>query len=351
MKQLPWDNNPEIILTIFLHIVAHYWKAESNQDYYQANSFPRHVSDVVLTIDHSLYQKPRLHLHEIKEKEYIGVWDESIYHVGFADGGRTCLNASDYRHDFQLFLRSFLTHIQPFTQYYPLLRDLFAIVSHFPLLTWKCLVCQQWSTISGSGYGDDNGIVRCLLSHRNKKTTNTDTPKGQAPTFVVFLEKILGRFLPELKKILEQTSADPIVIVEKLIDIVEKYTATYSIDQAEEFETQCAKDMKNYLYHEFKFLQTKKISIHHFPRDMIMARDIFSILTDLWTDQRSPQCSPGMLFLLCMVHFRDAVLEKDLSNMQAQVIISDVVRRPMTAHEQMELAHYHPLLRHGIFVE
>ena len=348
MKQLPWDNNPEIILTIFLHIVAHYWKAENNPEYYRSNSFPRHVSDVVLTTDHTLYRKPRLHLYEIKKKEYVGVWDESIYHIGFASVGKTCLDSGDYRHDFQLFLKSFLTHIAPFTHYYPLLKDLFEIVSHFPLLSWKCLVCQNWIKTCSSS--EDNALVRCLLSYKNKKT-NTDTPKEQAPSFVLLLQKILARLLPELKKILEQTSADPILIIEKLIDIVEKYTSTYSIDQADEFETQCARDMKNYLYQEFKFLQTKKISIHHFPRDMIMTRDIFSILADIWSDPISSQSSPGIMMLLCTMHFRDRVLENDLTNLQPHVLITDVVRRPMTEQEKIELSNYHPLLRHAIFVE
>lgn len=349
MKQLPWDNNPEIIATIFLHIVAHYWKAEKNSDYYRTNFFPRHVSDVILTSDHSLHNKPRLYLYEIKEKEHVGIWDESIYHVNFAKQTKTCWNYDNGQHDFQLFLRSFLASIQPFTPYYPILKDLFTIVSHFPLLGWKCAVCRNWSKTFS--YQGNEMIVRCLLTFRNKKTTQTISQE-QLPHFVQIMEKLLARFLSEFKKICEQTSADPIVIMENLIEIVEKYTEQYSIDQMDEFDNLCAKDMKNYLYREFKFFQTKNIHMDHLVRDMILSRDIFSMLTTQWAEHPSSLSSAGILMMLCLSHFRDAVLDEEFLNTEPHVVIvSQSIRRPMTEQEKMDLVHYHPLLRHALFVE
>lgn len=349
MKQLPWDNNPEIIVTIFLHIVAHYWKAENNSDYYQTNSFPRHVSDVVLTSDHSLHHKPRFYLYEIKEKEHVGIWDESIYHVSFAKQAKTCWNSQDGRHDFQLFLQSFLVSIQPFTPYYPILKDLFDIVSHFPLLAWKCAVCKNWSKTFS--YQGNERMVSSLLTFRNKKSTQ-HLSNEQFPRFAQLLEKLLTRFLSEFKKIYEQTSADPIVIMENLVDIVENYTQRYSIDQMDEFDNHCAKDMKNYLYHEFKFFQTKSIHMDHLVRDMILTRDIFSILTTQWSEPLSSLSSAGILMMLCLSHFRDAVLDEEFSDMRPYVVVvSESIRRRMTEQEKLDLVHYHPLLRHTLFVE
>lgn len=142
---IKWDSiimvpDPDTVLTIFLHIIVHFWRAENDTDYYKTYSFPQNIEDVFLRVDHQMYKKTRYHLYEV-DNEYIGIWDETPFHVDLRSNNRKSnvfsLDHNDHRHDLQLFLRSFLKYIKD----YPSLEHLYKLLSNFPLLQWKCNVC------------------------------------------------------------------------------------------------------------------------------------------------------------------------------------------------------------------
>lgn len=353
--------DPETTLTLFLHVVAHYWRAEKSEQYYQTHVFPQDVGDVLLWVDHPLYKKIRYHLYEVGEGDMVGVWDETSYHLDFRREGVGFLDHGDYRHSFQLFLRSFLKTIRKFGKYYPSLDRLCEVLTHFPLLQWKCPVCRLYNDWSRKWMGafllDKNISVApssllCLLTYRNKQVS--PAPQDHARSLEGLLGSALDRFFFHFEKIQEQTCADPISILQELIVVLEKYTSVYTVDQVHEFEQQCARDMRHCLYDRFKFLRTKDIPIHHFPRDMMIIRDVFSMILGIWSASSPPlpDGSPGVLLLLHGMLFQDRALDRDRS--AALVVFhpfgdTPPTTRPMTPQEALTLAEHHPLLRPSVF--
>lgn len=374
---IKWSNiihipDPETTLTIFLHLIVHYWRAESNKEYYKTNFFPQDVESVLLRVDHQMYQKIRYHLYEVNKEDYIGVWDQTPYHLDFRqihdrNHDTIFLDHGDYRHDFQLFLRSFLKEIKKYVKYYPSLDRLYKILSHFPLMQWKCPVCRlynDWSREFIETFLLEKNVsiapssLLYLLTCSNRKIHEPmpEELKGQYTSLNELLESALGRFFVHFEKVYEQTSVEPVVILDQLIIILEKYASVYTIDQIHEFEHQCARDMKNHLYDQFKFLRTKNIQIHHFPRDMMIIRDIFAMMVGIWTasSPSEPDSSPGVLMLLYNMLFQDKALGQDLSNAQPLVVFHSLenalpITRHMTPKEISVFTDYHPLLRQTIF--
>lgn len=355
--------DPETTITLFLHVVAHYWRAEKNGQYYQTHVFPQDVGEVLLRVDHPLYKKIRYHLYEVGGKDMVGVWDETLYHLDFRmdTGGAGFLDHGDYRHSFQLFLRSFLKTIRTLGKYYPSLDRLCKVLSHFPLLQWKCPVCRLYNDWSRKWMGafllEKNVSVApssllCLLTYRNKRVH--PAPQDHAHSLEGLLGSALDRFFLHFEKIQEQTCTDPISILQELIVVLEKYTSVYTVDQIHEYEQLCARDMKQCLYNQFKFLRTKDIPIHHFPRDMVIIRDVFSMILGLWSASSPPHLdgSPGVLLLLHGMLFPDMALHRDrLADMVVFHPLEDTpsITRPMTPQEAHVLSEYHPLLRPSVF--
>lgn len=357
--------DPETTRTIFFHVVVHFWRAENDPHYFQSHFFPQDVSQVLLRIDHRLYKSGRYHVYEIGKEDWVGVWDETPYHVEFQPGiSSLYLDHGDYRHDFQLFLRSFLKHIKEHVRYYPLLESVYKMVEASPLVPWKCSVCRSyndWSSKVVHMLMLDNTPVApssllYLLTHQNKKMgiSLPDAFVSQFSSLSELLMVALRRFFHCFEKICEQTSAtDPIVILNYLIMILEKYVSVYTIDQIHEFEQNCARDMKTCLYKEFKFLQTRNIAIHSFPRDMMIIRDIFPMLVSVWSMSAEPLegSSPGMLLLFYHMLLKDPVMnDLDKTHVVRHALdVSMPITRPMTREEKSVFPEYHPLLRHTIF--
>lgn len=371
---IPWSHiikipNPETTLTIFLHILVHYWRAENDVEYYKTHFFPHNVESVRLQIDHHMYQKSRYHLYEVNQHDYIGIWDETPFHLNFdlltKNTESVYLDHRDYRHDFQLFLRSFLKEIKKLTKYYASLDRMYKIVSHFSVLDWKCSVCRlynDWSRDFIETFLLDKNVTIApstllyLLTFSNKRLGVDHELKDQYSSFNELLHSALDRFFFHFEKIYEQTSIEPIAILEPLITILEKYTSVYTIDQIHEFEHQCARDMKNYLYENLKFLRTKNIHIHHFPRDMMIIRDIFAMIVGIWSTGSSsvPEGSPGILLLLYNMLFPDKALQCNLDVVQPLVVLHSLENGPpmtrhMTPKEIQVFTDYHPLLRQTLF--
>lgn len=367
---ITWDEliripDPDAILTILLHVVAHFWRAEGDKDYYQSHLFPQDVSNVVLRIDHQMYKKPRYHLYEVGGGDNVGIWDDTPYHVEFREKEQKSfhLNHGELRHDFQLFLRSFLKHVKNHSKYYPSLDRMIKIIENFRLLQWKCSICQcynEWSRDVIKTILKDNvpiapaSLLFLLTFKNNNNKQNMMDHQSQALDDLLMVA--LRRFFMNFEKIQEQTSADPLVILENFILILEKYLSIYTIDQIHEFEQECARDIKTYLYREFKYIKTRLIEIHYLPRDMMIIRDLFPMLISRWTslsDAPSHDMSPGFLMLFYNMLFEDKVIHhKKMDNVMIVYHPLDgslSIVRPMTFSEQKEIADYHPLLRPFLF--
>jgi len=363
--------DPETTLTIFLHIIVHFWRAENNQEYYNSHFFPQNVEDVYLRIDHQMHKKSRYHLYEVNNNDFIGVWDDTPYHIDLRktpdQNELFYLDHNDYRHDFQLFLRSFLKNIKNYTKYYPSLDRLHKILAHSPLLQWKCPVCRlynEWSREFIETFLLEKNVsiapssLLYLLTYKNKKI-GEPIPNELTNQFVSLNELLISalrRFFINFEKIYEQTSVEPLVILDQLITILEKYVSAYTIDQIHEFEHQCAREMKNYMYEKFKFLRTKEIQINHFPRDMMIIRDIFAMIMGIWatSSHHTPDASPGIIMLLYNMLFQDRALSKNLNTLNPLVVFHSIntnvpMIRHMTPKEINVFTDYHPLLRQNIF--
>lgn len=343
---------PDVIIPVFLQIVVAFWRKE--------NVLPRDVNDVMLKMDHSLYNTCRFHLHEMNQDNYIGVWDETPFHVSFHTSKPLGLDHGDYRHDFQLFLRSFLRETENYDNYYQQVSILRKIVSNFPVLQWKCEVCHAYNKWASGLIQKSSGhasiipsLLMCLLVFDNKRC-HTEQVWG-ANQLNPMLQSVIVRFFLNFNQICEQTNTDAQSILEPLIVILEKYASVYTIDQIHEFEHECARDMKTFLYTEFKYLKTKSIEIHSFPRDMMMARDLFPMLVACWKKQENSTFSPGILMLLCDVLLEDRFLHKT-DNHHVLIVkhkSHDEIQtlRIMTREEEIILKEHHPLLRPSVITE
>ena len=365
--------SPETILVVLWQIIIYFWKAELDPEFYRNNSFPHNVSDILLHIDHSMYQKIRYHVYTLNNQETTGVWDVSPYWVDFTtiqSNKSKYLDHGDYRHPFQLFLRSFLRSIRKYTKFHPSLERVSNIISKLPLLHWKCPVCKkydEWShnfietALLESGVSISSSTFLYLISYKNNKIYEKDEERvetQQCKELIDILHRALLRFFNEFQKIYEQTSTDPTLILKNLIEILEEYTDIYTIDQIHEFEQSCSKKMKSYLYNEFKFMKTKTIGINNFPRDMIVIRDIFPMIIRDWcveTDS-SATSSPCVLMLCSYILFKDPALESKLTTSEPLVVFQpfstteNKTIRHMTPSEIDNLVDYHPLIRSNFFV-
>lgn len=347
--------DPHTIITLFSQILVHFWRAEEMK-----YVCPQHVSQVRLQVDHLLYQKKRYHLYEIHSHDFIGLWDETPYHIEFRYESTTW-NHDDYRHCFQLFLISFLEQIQHYRKYYPELDRFYNVLVSFPILDWKCNVCRcykEWSqnmieTFLTKEIVLDQPFLLFLLTHKNQKIGEDVSENLPITPLKRVLEDRLFHFIKEFQKIATQTTTDHHLILDPLLSILEKYTSTHTTDQIEEFENVCAKDMKTHLYQHFKFLQTKDIRVSQFPRQLMMIRDLFAIMVTSWATSDSSSSSPGILFLLFHVLLEDRVLKQQFTEMPFIVFhrLDNVVPmiRHMTPTELTSLRDHHPLLRQTIF--
>lgn len=369
MVKLPF---PEWILTILWQVVIHFWKADADRSFYIKNNMPTGMPDVQLEVDHGMRETPRFHIHHLNDHDTAGLWDDTPFWVGFAqETPTTFLEHGDYRHPFQLFLKSFLKNTRRYVKHYPSMELAHKIIMKMPVLTWKCRVCQkydQWSHqfIENELLEHDTSIsastLLFLLTHQNKKLKTIDGSAvhpslvNQLDDLCQMLTMALHRFFLEFEKIYEQTSLDPTIIIRNLLGVLAKYP--HPIEQIHDFEQACAKDMKSYLYRQFKFLRTNSISIAHFPRDMLIARDLFCTIVGIWSrkqNQEHVSSSPGVLMLMSYMFFQDKALGMDLSKTQPLLVIhpKDDAKHPivrtMTPPESDVMQEYHPILRPALF--
>jgi hypothetical protein len=144
---------PETILSIFWQVIVFFWKAERKPSFYHKHTFPHSVQEIPLKIDHRFHGKARYHLFPMTSEDATGIWDESCFWIDF-ENIQNCnlspdfMEHGDYRHAFQLFLKSFLKTIKKYIKYHPALFRLHNVLLRMSIMKWKCPICRkynQWS--------------------------------------------------------------------------------------------------------------------------------------------------------------------------------------------------------------
>lgn len=363
--------SPDSVLAIFWQLMIYFWKAELDDDFYRARAFPISVEEVRLRIDHRFYQRARYHVLEIREGEAAGVWDTTPFSVDFGSFSHAhFLEHGDYRHAYQLFLRSFLKILRRQALYHPSLLLMKRILMQLPILKWKCPVCKKYNQWSRSfietqllehNLSIAPSTLSYLLTYRNEglRSGEETVDPDQLDEFLPILTETLRRFFTDFEKIYEQTSMDPVHILKNLIDILGKHAQPFAMmEEIEKYETACSKEMKSYLFYQFKFLKTRSLKISHFPRTMMILREVFTSIMNIWrqtvrdeiTTNRS---SPGTVILLGYLLFRDPVLDTSHDTPILVVYPTSIDRpviRAMVPPEIEQLRDYHPVLRPYLFL-
>lgn len=379
MEEILWKDAikipfPEWIMSVFWQVMTYFWTAEMDPSFYRLHSMPRSVGDVRLRVDNEMCDKIRYHLLPIPGDEVSGVLDESPFWIDYPytsslDHPVQFLEHGDFRHSYQMFLQSFLRSIRSSYTHHHILRLIHKMISKNVILSWRCGVCKKYKKWS-IGYIEEeflnHGVsispttLLFLLSHGNDALKqDEDANPDEAKELVPILKTALHRFFLEFEKIYNQTTMDPTQILAQLIHILRRHTATHGIEDIGKIEVACSRDMKDYLFRQFKFLKTKSIKIAYFPRDMLIARDVFVSIVRSWKRQCpdtkcSKASSPGMFLFFYYIVFPDRALEKkigadDLLVAYGSSILDPPMIRHMTPPEIQQFSEYHPLLRPNLF--
>lgn len=376
-ESISWINaikipSPEWILAVFWQMMIYFWKGEISSDFYKTHQFPHCISHIHLDIDHRFYEKIRYHVFQMGN-ESTGIIDESPYWIQYErfkhlDHTILFLEHGDYRHAFQLFIKNFLASIKKYCQYYPSIQRLHKILLKLRIVSWKCRVCrifQMWNRTFIEEQLIDHDIsiapssVLFLLSYKNQKLrvmTTIEEEEQSMEDLLQILKKCLGRFFKEFECIYETTTIDILTILKNLIDIIETHASDRNVEDIIDFERVIIREMKDYLYTQFKFIQN--LSINHFPRDIMIARDVFATIVHQWNRchrDHDRSFSPGMIILLYHLLFNDRALL--LKNKEIHIALyphfgdirTDIIRS-MTPPESEDFLDYHPLLRSFLFL-
>lgn len=374
---IPWSEavkipSPDWIQSIFWQLMVYFWKGEISEEFYATHRFPVSVDEIRLVIDHRFRETVRYHVFEM-QGESSGILDESpfwIHYQGFQDPptSTTYLEHGDYRHAFQAFIRSFLNRIKRYCPHYPDLDRLHKMLKKMKILTWRCPVCRIFNTWNRQFIEDQlllhqlsiaPSTLLFLLSYENQAlrcTRDEGEDTADPDELLRILQKCLSRFFKEFEPIYEGTSIDILIILKNLIDILRHHGHDRALEDIPLFEREVCRDMKDYLYKQFKFIHT--LSITNIPRDLWIARDVFAAIVHQWNrSYRDPDrsFSPGLIILLHYLLFEDRALrlrQKDkviVLYPSIGTVSSDHIR-PMTPPEMEEFTEYHPLLRSFLFL-
>jgi len=377
--------SPETILTIFWQVIIYFWKAERNIRFYREHTLPHSLEEIPLRIDHRFHERARFHVFPMTSEDATGVWDETCYwidYTGIHNGNLSpdFMEHGDYRHAYQLFLKSFLKTLKKYVRYYPVLQKLQNVLLKMSILKWKCPVCKKyngWSRdfidrqILESDLSIAPSTLLFLLNYRNEYRREEDTMMnhGEITDMMEILQVTLGRFFDHFTTIYHQTSINPILILQNLIDILEKHARGKRVEEIGDFESACAREMKHYIFTQFKYMKTKDVRVSRFPRDLMISRDVFRMMLFSWKKKEimdartTASSSPGILILLHNLIFDDRALAHSrksalLSISSPPILVihpvshhesSKVSLRNLTPPEADEMMDYHPILRPLLF--
>jgi len=360
---------PEWILSIFWETIISFWKMDIKYNEKLYEIAPHSIDDIRLKIDPQLKEKKRYHVYVLREDEVAGFLNESPFWLDFTPHPDTTfhfLDHGDYRHPYQLFLRSVARTIKLHPTGDKHLKQLYQIIRQNPSYTWKCPVCRvyrKWSMdfiesqFLNHGLSVSPSVLLFLFSYQNKalkEDRRDDTTEDEVISMLDIMETALHRFFLEFEKIYSQTSTDPAFILQHFIRILNIFMKDKRLDEIEGYEENCVREMKSFLFNQFKFIKTKSINMTQFPRLLMVIREIFTSVVHFWkktySTRRPPSSSPGVFLLIKYMVFPDRALTHKMTENDLIVVYPDLhtqtpLIRFLTPPEVEEFCDYHPLLR------
>jgi hypothetical protein len=194
------------------------------------------------------------------------------------------------------------------------------------------------------------------LTYRNDLCDSDTVNADQLRDFLEILADTLCSFFTGFEKIYEQTSIDPVHILKNLLDILLRHARDRPVEEVGVYEADCAKEMKAYLFQQFKFLKTKSVKVASFPRTLMILREVFASVIQIWrTSDPLPHSSPGIVILLSYLLMKDHAITSTTSSRPLLLVtyplsIDQPIVREMVPPESERLRDYHPVLRPYIFL-
>ena len=373
METLLWSDvfkipHPQWILSVFWQSLILFWRHEIDPslEFSPSLRLPHSVSEIECSIHPKGFSSRRYHLFPLSDSDTMGIWDESPFDLSVSSEFRQ--NPPFVQHGYQHVLSSFLKdveqHILPLKEKDPQFELLSKIIHKTPLLHQpQCLSCKEILDWCDSFLETEwkkhkvsvaPSVLMFLLQYKNKRRQERkeDETRPDKQQCLDVIEKALHQFLASFFKIQEQTSMDPKILIQGMIDILDEKQCSFGT--LEEKEKNCSQDIKSFLLTKLKYIKTKTIEVNHFPRLLIIAREAFSTLTES-IQMTQPKGLIGHLVLMNFLFFEDRPLEtppteKDL------VVFHDfkggvLSERYFTREECRQFNDYHPLIRPSLFYQ
>lgn len=343
--------HPEWVLALFWQILVLFWKSEVH--------LPIHLDNIQIQIKPVYFHTRRYHIFRIDEENQVGIWDESpfTFSVSKEESAIPFIQHEEYRHNLICLLKEIQKEIEPYQEEIPALNLLNLFISKIPFLNWKCPSCKEFlnwchlfleKEFSQSGISIAPSTLLFLLQYKNQEDL-VDEELIEELT-LDFMETALHPFLESFFKIQEQTTLDPYLIIRQLIDILKQNNC--SLENIEETEEECGREMKSYLIKTLKYMKTKDIQILAFPRLLTLAREAFRVHV-LSFPKRKDRVVIGQAILMKDLFFEDRMITNPPTPSDI-VVIHDLEgnqkERHFTEEECSKIIDYHPILRPGLFL-
>lgn len=367
METITWREackipNPKWVSIVFWRVMILFWKSFSwkNADMV----LPQTMDDVLLKIRKDGFLSNYFHMYNINN-EFTGLWDSSPFEVQISNQSiPSFIDHGEPRHFMSVFLEDVLKTLRPLRFLHPELNLLCKIIHNSQHLKFNCNTCSaffSWNRqfleelLIENNVSVAPSVVLFFLQYRNQELKKIKKEEIHTKDSLKLLKKSLTLFLESFFKIQEQTRLDPIIIARGLVDILIDTNCT--LENINETEDSCSRYMKSFLFNRLKFLKTKSIQVKHFPRHLLVAREVFVSVIHYFHNHHTPPeeqtTDVGQMFLMNFLFSQDECL-KHPPTIKDQVLFYDdsiqlSSKRFFSEQETKQFVQYHPLLRSSVF--
>lgn len=364
-ENLVWSDliktpQPQWMLSIFWRTLMFFWIQELNPSI-DSPRLPMGMNEVILSLRPDGFSKRKYHIFSISGTEKIGIWDESPFDLSFSPESKQSLPFYEHgiHHGLISLLKDVSKNVEPLIPYDPQFPLLQKIIAKCPVLSYKCKTCSEVVSWIHSFLEKEfrehqisvaPSVVMFLLRYKNRRK-ETDTEINKKQCFDV-MGKALHSLLSSFFHIQEQTTMDPKILLQGLINILERTNCTF--ENLAEKELECSKEMRSFLLTTLKFVKTKSVQVQHFPRLLVIARESFlSLVQTLPLIDNAFQGSVGHLLLMNFLCFEDSSLTRPPTSKDTVIFYNEngvpFLERPFTPEECGSFNEFHPLLRPSVF--
>lgn len=364
-EKLVWSDlcktpQPQWMLSVFWRVLISFWKQELDPSLDHPR-LPLTMEEVVLKLRPDGFFRRKYHIYSLSNSEKIGIWDESPFDISFSTVTKKIIPFYEHgiHHALSSLLKDVGKNMEEIATYDPQFPLVQKVLSKSPVLNYRCRTCSEVvSWIHGfldSEYRENKisvapSVVMFLLRYKNKRReASTEINRKQC---LDVMEKALHSFLSSFFQIQEQTTMDPILLLQGLIDVLDRKDCTF--ENLGEKELECSQEMRSFLLTTLKFIKTKSIQVQHFPRLLIIARESFlSLVQTLPIVDQVFEGSVGHLLLMNFLCFEDRALSSPPTTKDSIVFYREdgsmLSERLFSEEECARFTDYHPLLRHSLF--